>query len=201
MRSRHGVLVVMWAALVTSLGCTCPCISMLPLPGGDPFCREAPYSPPPETLRESDLVGTWRTYYWGDSVDTLILRDDGTFKQLFYDPAEDRYYYETPWNRWWLEQLPDGAVRLHLEGARYYTGGIEAAERDGLESFGEPDPSPMSFFDPFAEELVVMVGELVLHVRMDSSGELLLHHLWTHHEGGFVISGCERDQFRRADGH
>jgi hypothetical protein len=163
------------------------------------MCREAPYSPPPETLQESDLVGTWRSYYWGDSVDTLILRDDGTFKQIFYDPAEDRYQYETPWNRWWVEQLPGGAVRLHLEGARYYTGGIETAEREGLESFGEPDPSPMPFFDPFADELVLMVGKLILHVRTDSSGDLLLHHLWMHHEGGFVVSGCQREQFRRVE--
>jgi hypothetical protein len=57
----------------------------------------------------------------------------------------------------------------------------------------------MPFFDPFAEELVLMVGELILHVRTDSSGELLLHHVWTHHEGGFVISGCSREQFRRVD--
>jgi hypothetical protein len=121
MRSRCHLLVLILAAIVASLGCTCPCISMLPLPGGDPMCREAPYSPPPESLHESDLVGTWETYYWGDSVDTLILRDDGTFKQIFRDPAEDRYRYETPWNEWWLEQLPDGAVRLHLAGARYST--------------------------------------------------------------------------------
>jgi hypothetical protein len=199
MWNRRGLLVLIVAAIIASLGCTCPCISMLPLPGGDPMCQEAPYSPPPETLQESDLVGTWEAYYWGDSVDTLIMRDDGTFKQIFYDPAEDGYRYETPWNRWWLEKLPDGAVRLHLAGARYYPDGIETAEGEGVQSYGEPNPSPMPFFDPFAEEGVFMVGELVLQVRADSAGELLLHHLWMHHDGGFAIAGCQREQFRRVE--
>lgn len=199
MRNRCGLLVLILGAILASLGCTCPCVSMLPLPGGDPICREAPYSPPRESLQESDLVGTWRTYYWGDSVDTLMLRADGTFKQTFRGPGEDGYRYETPWNRWWLEPLSDGAVRLHLEGARYYPDGIETAERDGLESFGEPDPSPMPFFDPIAEELVLMVGELILQVRTDSSGELLLHHLWMHHDRGFVVAGCQGEQFRRVE--
>lgn len=195
-RGRSLVVFLIVIAL-TSLGCTC--LSLIPLPDGDAMCREAPYSPPPETFQEAHLVGTWETSYWRDSLDSLTFREDGTFKQVFSYPSRGNYRYETPWNDWSLEVLPDGAVQVHLDGARYYPDGIKTAERDGRQSWGDPDPSPMPFFDPFVEELVFMLGELVLHVRVDSSGRLLLHHLWTHHEGGFVVSGCERGQFRRVE--
>jgi hypothetical protein len=204
-RRRRSLLLFMLVTLLASLRCTC--LWWLPLPDGDPMCREAPYSPPPETFQESDLVGTWKTSYWTGSVDSLTFHRDGTFKQVFTDSPRGNYRYqirgayrhETPWNDWSLELLPDGGVRVHLEGARYYPDGIKTAERDGWQSWGDPDPSPMPFFDPIAEELVEMLGELVLQVRVDSSGRLLLHHMWTYHDRGFVVSGCESEQFRRVE--
>jgi hypothetical protein len=182
--------------VIGSVGCTC--LSLLPYPPGDPICLEAPYSPPPPTFQDSGLVGTWETEY-GRSIDRLTLGADHTFQQLYEDRYAPEYVYHSPPGNWWVERLQDGQVRLHLEGARYYLDGIKIAEREGLESYGEPDPPPMPFFDPIAEELVFMVGKLVLNVRVDSSGELLLHHLWMYHDEGFAMTGCERDIFRRVE--
>jgi len=189
-------LVFVVVAVIGSVGCTC--LSLLPYPPGEPICLEAPYSPPPPTLDDSDLRGVWETQY-GQSVDILTLGADHTFQQVYKDNYVPEYVYRSPRGKWWTERLQDGQVRLHLEGARYYPAGIKVGERDGLESYGEPDPPPMPFFDPISQELVLMVGELVLQVRVDSSGELLLHHLWMHHDRGFIIAGCEGEHFRRME--
>jgi len=136
--------------------------------------------PPPATFRETDLVGTWEGHYgypWG--TDRLIIREDGTFKQIYRD--EEGYVYETPWNKWWVERFPDGRVQVHLEGARYYVGGIEMAEQDGLHPISSSPPWPYSFYDWFVEAgekwSVEMVGKLVLNVRRAPSGELVLAHM------------------------
>lgn len=158
-----------------------------------------PFSNPPATFEESDLAGIWGTKYAG--VDRLIIRADGTFKQIY---REEDYVYETPWNKWWVEPFPDGRVRLHLQGARNYRVDNELAERDGR---GHPCPKeypdcrwalePFGYYDPFAREFVDMVDKLVLNVRSDSSGELLLLHLWIGGDQGFPIIGGDREVYRR----
>jgi len=132
---------------------------------------------PPAMLQESDLVGTWKANYGRyHGVDTLILRADGTFKQIYKNQREN-YVYETPWNKWSLERFPDGRVRMHLEGGRYYVEGIWEGETEGLTG-GEPWP----FHDPFDPERryksVHMVRQLILNVRLLPSGELVLAHMW-----------------------
>jgi hypothetical protein len=139
---------------------------------------EAPYSDPLATFEDSDLAGTWEAHYGDGAVDRLIIRADGTFKQIYRDRT---YAYETPWSKWWVERFPDGKVQVHLEGARYYS---EFTEQDEL------------FYDPFADELVKMDGELILNVRRLSSGELVLHHMWTHGDRGFAIIGGDSEMFR-----
>jgi len=145
---------------------------------------EAPYLNPPATFQDSDLVGTWEARYWEAGVDTLIIRADGTFKQIYRDNYKKDYVYETPWNRWWVERFPDGRVRVHFEGGRYFLGFTERGE---------------VFYDPFADELVKMPGELILNVRKLSSGELILHHMWTHSDRGFGLIGGETEMFRRVE--
>lgn len=165
-----------------------------------PVTCQAPYSNPPATFQDSDLVGTWETRY-GGAVDRLIIRADGTFKQIY---REGTYVYETPWNRWWTERLPNGRVRVHLEGARFYIiEGIESAEQEGMYPPYPPAGlrrRPRAFKDPFGGELLEMVGELTLNVRRLSSGELILHHMWIPGDGAaFAIIGGEREMFRRVD--
>jgi len=77
-------------------------------------------SPLPETFQKSHLVGVWRANY-GGSTDILIIRADGTYKQIYFCEGcneMEGYYFESSWNRWWLEQRPSGGLYLHLEGMR-----------------------------------------------------------------------------------
>ncbi len=170
-------------------------------------CLEAPYSNPPRSFQDSDLVGTWETHY-GRSLDRLIIREDGTFRQLYQSGYAEDYAYETPWNEWSLDRFSNGTVRLHLQGARYYRDGIEIGELDGMGDScpadhpdfcsGEALP-PRPFYDPVAERSLQMAGKLVLDVRSDSSGDILLFHLWPDGRGdqGHPIFDCDSDVFRR----
>ena len=166
---------------------------------------KAGYADPPAGLQSDDLLGTWEVGYGNDAVDKLILRGDGTFKQLFIQPAQD-YVFQTEGNTWWIEQIPSGEVRVHLSGARYYSAGIRIAEHGGM---GDPCPAdlpacgwdklPRYFLDPFVGAPVEMVDKLVLSVRLDTAGDLLMHHMWIDRDRGFALIGGESEIFRRAN--
>jgi len=157
-----------------------------------PACKPQ-YSNPPPAFQDFDLVGTWEAHYMEWGSDKLIIRADGTFKQIYTDHTAEGYVYETPWSEWWIECFPDGRVRLHLQGARIYKEGIRIAELDGM---GSPCPeefpdcasehTPRPFYDPIAGESLNMVGELLLNVQRDSSGELVLLHMLLSKDQGFV---------------
>lgn len=162
---------------ILSMGLGCLCSRAL----FSPRCvLEAPYFNTPADLDESELVGTWEARYMEWGVDTLTLRSDGAFKQVFQDIECEDCGSETEWNQWWLERFPDGRVWLHLERARYY-----------------PQPVVGGLWDPVTDERVHAMLELVVSVRMDSSGELLLLHMWPAADHGFAIIGCECFQFNR----
>ncbi len=142
------------------------------------------YTNVPETFQDHDLAGTWEAYHDRGSTDRLIIRTDGTFKQIYHDNTDD-YNFKTSWNKWWVEHFPDGRMRLHLQGARYYRRGIDIAEEEGIipSSCADDEPYcwrgaetlPRLFYDPIANEAVEMVGELVLNVQSDSGQIVLLH--------------------------
>ena len=166
-------------------------------------CLEAPYSNPPLTFQDSDLVGTWEARY-AKSIDRLIFKADGTFKQVYEEHYVEDYVYETPWNEWSVERFSDGRARVHVQGARYYMAGIATGELDGMhfdapELWGRSGPPPYPFYDPFADETVDMVGELILNVRIESSREVLLHHMFIEIDQGFGVSVCERNMFRSVE--
>jgi hypothetical protein len=156
----------------------------------------APYSNPPTDFQDSDLIGTWEARYMEWGTDRLVLKADGTFRQVYQDHTEEGYVYETPWNEWWVERLADGRVQVHLKGARYYLAGLRIAEQDGMLLDHSAD-YPRAFHDPIADEPLYMIEELVLNVRSDSSGEILLHHMWVSSDRGFAITGGESEVFRR----
>lgn len=138
---------------------------------------------PPTTLGELDLVGTWEAdnyNYCSQCVDRLILRADGTFRQIYRD-FKTGYVYETPWHKWRIERFPDGRIYVHLEGARWYVEGTEWAEENGM-AFGKP----WGYHDPFDPQgrfrTVEMIGELVLNVRLLRSGKIILVHMWSSSE-------------------
>ena len=167
----------------------------------------APWSPPPESFQQDHLVGTWETKYGNQRSDQLIIKPNGTFKQIYseQDTNSGGYRFETPWNSWRLEESYDGQVRLHLQGGRYYPAGKRFAERDGREVC--PDVRPdcerknraYSFYDPFSDKLVKMLDELILNVRITDSGELILHHNWLYGDRGFALIGGDDEIFHRVE--
>lgn len=164
--------VVLLLLVIIPLGC-CQVITTLSTP------EISKSQNPPATLQELDLVGTWKADYGSRlGVDKLILREDGTFKQI-YENRRENYTFETPWNKWWLERFPDGRIWVHLKGARYYLGGIPVAEIYEKEGWGH-DPFHPQRFDRLrrGESIVHMVGKVVLNVRVLPSGELVLAHMW-----------------------
>jgi hypothetical protein len=164
------------------------------------------FAAPPASLQQSDLAGTWEADYLGPGVDTLIIREDGTFKQIYHSTKAEDYTYETSWNEWSLEPFRDGRVWLHLPGARYYIDGIGFAEQEGLHAPCPdywPDcrmgaePPAFGFYDPYGKEFVEMVGELILNVRSRSSGAIVLQHMWATSDQGFTLIGGGQEFFRR----
>jgi hypothetical protein len=156
-------------------------------------------APPSTDLKEVDLVGTWVARYSPSRIDRLEIRGDGTFKQTYQDRSSDNdYVYETPWNHWSLEYLPDGRVRIHLQGARYYLAGNSVGELEGLTAPTRYDAGGENrwFYDPFGEELTHMAKELALNIR-SVRGELILHHMWTSSDRGFALFGGEGETFRK----
>jgi len=156
-------------------------------------CEMQPYSNPPLTFEDSALVGTWEATYSHSQIDRLLLRADGTFKQVYVENWRGEgkdYVYETQWNPWWVERSLDGRVRLHLKGARYLRLGHEWAAR--LHDQG--------FYDPVADAFLEMVEELVLNVRRRSSGELILLHMWEHGDRGYILFGGSGEEFHRVEG-
>jgi hypothetical protein len=167
---------------------------------------ERPYLNPLPNLQNSDLVGVWEVRYFGGGVDRLTIRADGTFKQVYRGTIRKDYVWETPWNEWWLECFSDGRVRLHLRGARFYSYGISVAEYDGMFPFSESDGSlklrddvPFLFYDPVRRESVEMLRKLVLNVRRDSSGTLILMHMWKTSDRGFPIFMGGDEEFIRVE--
>lgn len=207
MSIRRQLTVILLAVALLGSALACQCGWLIPWPPTDPLCAEAPFLPPDPELEEFDLAGTWEAHY-RSRVDRLVLKGDGTFKQVYRDPTAGDYLYETGWNEWRLERFADGRIRLHLEGARYYIRGISIGERDGYtypgpkggpDSSGEAEGLPWLFYDPFSRDHLEMVRELVLTVRVDSAGELLLHHMSYSSDEGFGLTGCQQHHFRRVD--
>jgi hypothetical protein len=155
------------------------------------FCVQAPYLSPPANFEDQDLVGTWRAHYDG-RIDTLILKPDGTFKQIYEDRHDEDYVRETLWNEWRVERLPDGRARVYLEGARFYEQGPIIAEAGGCYW-------DWTFYDQVAQEFVTIPDMLVLNLRVDSSGEPLLLHLSCTWGETYALLGCERSIFRRVE--
>jgi hypothetical protein len=79
-------------------------------------------TPMPEGFSKADLVGTWvaSSLVHPQIFDTLILREDGMYKQIIHiehleGPATE---YETDWQPWRLEYDGTDIGYLHMQGMR-----------------------------------------------------------------------------------
>jgi hypothetical protein len=118
------------------------------------------YPSVPDTFEETDLIGTWQaTYGTALTKDTITLKADGTYQQIFQSPESD-YFYTGPWNKWHLEYTADGKPKLHLENMRYCAGTIEGCEATGR---GEPT----IYYDFVEREYIKLTNEVILRVLGD----------------------------------
>jgi hypothetical protein len=151
------------------------------------------FDKPPSTLKEFDLVGTWQAKYGVERIDTITLREDGTYKQVYRQP--DGYFYESPWNRWYLEYRPSGWIYVHLEGMRYYKEEVELAESGGRWPTTMPKVGgePMLFYDPGEDRDIEMLDKVILRVAgLDSvpRGIVLAHLLAFPDTSGSIFTLC-----------
>lgn len=117
---------------------------------------------PPETFQESDLIGTWEAEFGTPGNTTLVLREDGTYKQI-YDNPDTGHFYESDWQGWWIEYRESGIPNLHMEGMRLCDHSAKDCER---EAGGGAGP----WFDYCERRTVEMRGEVVLLLVGVSSG-------------------------------
>ena len=162
MLARNGITTItLLIALVITTACAQPIVMFGPTPTL------------PATLQMADLAGTWQAKYTEEvhGLETLVLKADGTYQQRFED-SEQGYSYTSPWNKWYIERLPDGRVYVHLEGMRYFPGGIQLAES------GEP----LYLYDDDIKEYMKVEGEVILrlYARPASPKGLELVHLADH---------------------
>jgi hypothetical protein len=116
------------------------------------------YVPPPTSFQESDLVGTWQAKYRLMTTDTITIKANGTYQQIYEAPESD-YYYKSPWNKWYLGYSTTGKPTLHLEGMRYYAYTIELGEAG----------DPISFIDIDEESIIKITDKVILRVAGDKN--------------------------------
>ncbi|MBI5876717.1 MAG: hypothetical protein HZB53_03625 [Chloroflexi bacterium] len=114
-------------ALVAMLSIACACLTIGLVGGYGSLSRTRPTAdasipsklcyPLPSSFQESDLLGRWVARYGAGGIDVLVLRADGTYKQIFDAPVSG-FHYESDWRKWYIERRDSGWIRLHLDGMR-----------------------------------------------------------------------------------
>ena len=145
----------------------------------------APYPKPPKDLMKDDLLGIWEAHYSLRAVDQLVLRRDD-FSQKYQDKDEAGYNFEQSGNEWTMKHFPDGRVQIWLERGKYFRLGYNLSKK-------------LPIYNPFTEEFEDVATQLILEVRTDSAGNLILHHLFLDADQGFALIGGERQYFRKVD--
>jgi hypothetical protein len=148
-----AVLVLM--VCITTLSCT-----VSPRNKADAEPTPTAHCPPlPVTFKESDLIGTWMAKYGAGDTDTLILRQDGTYRQIYSDSSSG-LHFESGWQEWWTERRVSGFLRLHLKGMRRCDDITSLCNREG----GGLAPDEFTAIDYCEGEVVEMPNEIVLIV-------------------------------------
>jgi hypothetical protein len=170
---------------------------------------DVPFSIPSESFRAEDLVGTWRVSYMEWGTDTIVIRPDGSYKQIYKEKHGDNYTFESPWNKWFLEKLKDGGFYIHFVDGKYFMDGKEFAIISGGTDLPCADGDflckvnikiPFTLYDWTRNEFVDSTNELILNVRVDPhNNETLLFHLWSSPDRGFPLIGGKSEFFQKDD--
>jgi len=129
---------------------------------------------PPQTFRESDLIGTWRSdWSEGPSVEIIIFRADNTFTQTYTIRSGDQKY-ETQ-GTWRIENGSGDCTYIHADKMQYYELGIRFAQSGNRDINGEIE----SFWDICQKRFVEMPDSVLLGIGSDDSHEppIFLYHM------------------------
>ena len=130
--------------------------------------RPKPSIYPPESFRESDLIGVWGR----DDIDKphsigfsekVIINSDHTFTQTV-DISYDSYHFAVS-GRWELEKAENGCLYIHLYGMRYYGQNDKFAENGNRGITNEP----LLYWDKCGERAVMMPDETILIISFHPS--------------------------------
>lgn len=153
MKIRPISIAVVFIGIITA----CSCLSISKLTSNEDNIETPACPAPPTNFSESDLVGTWIGKYFGN-VEKLIIRSDGTYKQIYSDGTLN---FESDWQKWYMEYDPNGHVRLHLAGMRRCDG-LDSVCNDpggglpvGEAALNPCEPGSLSFDD---EVILFVIG-------------------------------------------
>jgi hypothetical protein len=170
---------------------------------GTASCTAASYENPQKPIEMPALVGIWEVKYSKNRIDKLIINEDLNCKQI-YENSDTGYSFETGWESCFLESLSNDRMYFHIIGGRYFAAGENVAELEGMGiPCPEDDPNcysgnnPRFFYDPYSGNRVEMIKELMLILREDNDGKLILHHTWISRDRGFAVIGKDKEIFRK----
>jgi len=126
-----------------------------------------------KTFTPSEHVGTWRADYTGTEnfdikltgVETLTLRADGTYQQIYDDGRG--YVYASLWNKWYVK--PKERL-LYLESGRLYPLGVKEAERRAR----NPRGAALCTYPPYSsmdKNIEIDCTDAVLYILSEPSAQ------------------------------
>lgn len=143
-----------------------------------------------KTFTPSEHAGVWQADYTGmrcvdiqlTGVETLTLRADGTYQQI-YDDGKG-YVYRSSWNKWYLNS--EGRI-LHLKNGRIYSLGIREAEKRARARGALCSYIPESIFE---KDITIECTDAILYVIPEPDAE-----------GGLVLQypACHPDDIKRVE--
>ncbi len=113
----------------------------------------------PSNFKVNDLVGRWKAVYGNNRVDNLIIKENGTYKQIYSEP--NGYNYEGSWNKWYIEYGNKNKIYLHLENMVFFPLGREWSQNGSQNLFSDIQP----FYNPDEDTSVKMINEIILRIH------------------------------------
>lgn len=134
---------------------------------------------PPQHFKESDLIGLWEVSNAQYSTESLEIKDDHTFTQVF-KLTESDYLYEGDGEWELIRDKASGCVYLYMHQMRFYYQVFEIAENGNVWN-----DSPEFYWDSCEEQPIEMVDKTILFVAFhpDSSNGVVLWHMTSQKDG------------------
>jgi hypothetical protein len=120
--------------------------------------------PLPEGFTESDLVGTWVSVYGDGDIETLVIMQNGTYKQTLKS-STPQYNFESVWEKYSIERKSSGYLWVHFKGMHRCDDVRSLCTRPG----GGLDPDGLGAIDYCEEVGVKMTNEVVLVLSGDGN--------------------------------